>query len=176
MISVVELNALFTLAEMAITMIGVAGLVAVFLSKGGLQAADKFRFTGILVLGMNAALLAYIPYWVAKYVSDLVDVWRYSSIFGLIWIIPSVLIVSLLFAKDALKDIGAVMSRPIKLAGAIFAPTTLVVFTLNALSWPIDANSTLYEMAVLLMLGSMTFQFGSLVMHRPRLPVNAPDD
>ena len=41
MIQVVELDALFTLAELAITMIGVAGLVAVFLSKGGLKAANE---------------------------------------------------------------------------------------------------------------------------------------
>ena len=172
----VELDALFTLAELAITMIGVAGLVAVFLSKGGLKAADRFRFTGILVLGINAALLAYIPYWASKYVSSVESIWRFSSIFALVWIVPSLLIVSFLLAKDALEDIGTVMSGPIKIAGALFAPTTIAVFLMNALSWPVNSNSTLYELAVLLMLGSMTFQFGSLVMHRPLTPSVSPGE
>ena len=166
----VDLEALFNLAEMAITMIGVAGLVAVFLSKGGLQAADRFRFTGILMLGINAALLAYVPYWVSKYTADLESVWQISSIFGLLWIVPSVFIVFILLAKDALENIGSVMSKPIRIVGGLFAPVTLTLLFLNALSWPFDANSTVYEFALLLMLGSMTFQFGSLVIHRPIVP------
>jgi hypothetical protein len=43
---------------------------------------------------------------------------------------------------------------------------------INAVSWPISANSTLYEVALFLTILNMTFHFGSLVLYRaPALSV-----
>jgi hypothetical protein len=81
---VVNNDALFTLSEIAVTMVGVSGLVAIFLSKGNLQPADRVRFISILGLGILAAFFAYVPYWMSKYVTEDSSVWQFSSILAVV--------------------------------------------------------------------------------------------
>ncbi len=42
-----EQESLYTIAEIAVTLLGVSGLVAVFLAKGRLHPWDRFRFSYI---------------------------------------------------------------------------------------------------------------------------------
>jgi len=173
---VINLPALFTLSEIAITMIGLSGLVAIFLSKGSLQPADRLRFYVILVLGIIAALLGYVPYWVSNYVTDALLVWKYSSIFALLLVITSLTVPVLFFMiKDAAIDLRLIQTKSILIASLIPPLVILTMLLINALSWPINANSTLYELALFFMIVRMTVNFGSLVLFRARTPADTEE-
>jgi hypothetical protein len=58
------------------------------------------------------------------------------------------------------------------LVASILPFSALMAHLINAVSWPISANSTLYELALFLIIINMTFHFGSLVLYRaPALSV-----
>ena len=163
-------DALFTLSEIAVTMVGVSGLVAIFLSKGNLQPADRVRFVLILGLGILAAFFAYVPYWMSKYVTDASSVWQFSSILAVVAV--STLVIPLGIFMHGLEALQAVVPKFVLLVGSIFPLTAFIAHLINALSWPINANSTLYEVALFLTILNMTFHFGSLVLYRdPTLSV-----
>ena len=163
-------DALFTLSEIAVTMVGVSGLVAIFLSKGNLQPADRVRFILILGLGILAAFFAYVPYWISKYVTDASSVWQFSSILAVVAVATLVIPLGILMhGREALK---AVVPKFVLLVASILPFSALMAHLINAVSWPINANSTLYELALFLIIINMTFHFGSLVLYRdPALSV-----
>ena len=163
-------EALFTLSEIAVTMVGVSGLVAIFLSKGNLQPADRVRFVLILGLGILAAFFAYVPYWMSKYVTDASSVWQFSSILAVVAVATLVIPLGILMhAREALR---AVVPKFVLHVASIFPLSAFMAHLINAVSWPINANSTLYELALFLTILNMTFHFGSLVLYRdPTLSV-----
>ena len=163
-------EALFTLSEIAVTMVGVSGLVAIFLSKGNLQPADRVRFVLILGLGILAAFFAYVPYWISKYVTDASSVWQFSSILAVVAVSTLVIPLGLLMrAREALQ---AVVPKFVLLGASIIPFSAFMAHLINAVSWPINSNSTLYELALFLIIINMTFHFGSLVLYRaPALSV-----
>jgi hypothetical protein len=168
---VVNHEALFTLSEIAVTMIGVSGLVAIFLSKGNLQPADRVRFVLILGLGILVAFFAYIPYWMSKYVTDASSVWQFSSILAVLAV--SALVIPLGILMHAREALQAVVPKLVHLGASIFPLLAFIAHLINAVSWPINANSTLYEVALFLIILNMTFHFGSLVLYRePTLSVS----
>ena len=163
-------EALFTLSEIAVTMVGVSGLVAIFLSKGSLQPADRVRFVLILGLGILAALFAYVPYWISKYVTDASSVWQFSSILAVV--VVSTLVIPLGILMHAREALQAVVPKFVLRVASIFPLSAFMAHLINAVSWPINANSTLYELALFLIIINMTFHFGSLVLYRaPALSV-----
>ena len=163
-------DALFTLSEIAVTMVGVSGLVAIFLSKGNLQPADRVRFILILGLGILAAFFAYVPYWMSKYVTDASSVWQFSSILAIVAVFT--LVVPLGIFMQAREALQSVVPRFVLLGASIFPLSAFMAHLINAVSWPINANSTLYEVALFLTILNMTFHFGSLVLYRdPTLSV-----
>jgi hypothetical protein len=171
---VVNLDALFTLSEIAVTMIGVSGLVAIFLSNGNLEPADRLRFYVILTLGILAALLGYVPYWASKYIGDAYSVWKFSSVVALMLLVPTVSMPILLF-MNPMKALKTAVPNLFIFFNSLFPIAVATTFLTNALSWPVEANSTLYEIALFLMIGDMTFQFGSLVLFRARTSVATED-
>ena len=69
----IETETLLNYAEIAMGLMGVSGLVAVFMSRGPLAAADKLRFA-IIVLGCcNMVLFAHLPIWLARHISEVSD-------------------------------------------------------------------------------------------------------
>lgn len=166
----VNYEALFTLSEMAVTMVGVSGLVAIFLSKVNLHPADRVRFVLILGLGILAAFFAYVPYWISKYVTDASSVWQFSSILAVVTVCTLVIPLGIfMHAREALR---AVVPKFVLFGASVFPLFAFMAHLINAISWPINANSTLYELALFLIIINMTFHFGSLVLYRaPALSV-----
>ena len=161
-------DALFTLSEIAVTMVGVSGLVAIFLSKGNLHPADRVRFVLILGLGILAAFFAYVPYWMSKYVIDASAVWQFSSILAVAAVFTLVIPLGIfMHAREALQ---AVVPKFVLLGASIIPLSAFMAHLINAVSWPINANSTLYEVALFLTILNMTFHFGSLVLYRDPKP------
>jgi len=151
-------------------MVGVSGLVAIFLSKGNLQPADRVRFVLILGLGILVAFFAYVPYWMSTYVIDAALVWQFSSM--LVVLAVSTLVIPLGVVMHAREALQAVVPKFVHLGASILPLLAFIAHLVNAVSWPIDANSTLYEMALFLIILNMTFHFGSLVLYRePMLSV-----
>ena len=166
----VNYEALFTLSEMAVTMVGVSGLVAIFLSKGNLHQADRVRFVLILGLGILAAFFAYVPYWISKYVTDASSVWQFSSTLAVVTVCT--LVIPLGISMHASEALRAVVPKFVLFGASVFPLFAFMAHLINAISWPINANSTLYELALFLIIINMTFHFWSLVLYRaPALSV-----
>ena len=70
MVDTAQFDTLFTLAEMAVAMFSVAGLIAVFLTKGTLQPTDRIRFLMIVIAGIMLAVFGFVPVWVARHASS----------------------------------------------------------------------------------------------------------
>ena len=74
-----EQESLYTIAEIAVALLGVSGLVAVFLAKGRLHPWDRARFSYIAMFSAQTVLLAFIPIWLARHMSHFTTVWALSS-------------------------------------------------------------------------------------------------
>lgn len=166
MTEALNFDALFTLAEMAVTMIGVSGLVTIFLSRGELQPADRLRFMAILLIGFMAAILAYVPYWLSKYVEDPTLVWRYSSMVATAVICSAVLTTVFTRGMSGIQQLQTLYPLPLQLLTGSLPWLIISLFLMNALSWPFLTGSTPYELALMLMIGAITVHFGCLVIYR----------
>ena len=160
-----EQGTLVTIAEMGITIVGVAGLVAAFLSRGGLHPIDRLRFMMIVKSGMIAAFAAYAPIWISRYVEDSISVWQYSSALALLLLILTLLTTGLSKYGQARNQLASLVPR-----GALFyTAVPLVSVTLlatNAFSWPVRSNQTVYEVFLFLAIFQAVTQFISMVMYR----------
>lgn len=118
----------------------------------------------ILGLGILVAFFAYVPYWMSKYVTDASSVWQFSSILAVLAVSTLVIPLGILMhAREALK---AVVPKFVHYGASIFPFSAFIAHLINAISWPITANSTLYEVALFLIILNMTYHFGSLVLYR----------
>ncbi len=160
-----KFDALFTLSEMAVTMIGVSGLVTIFLSKGELQPADRIRFIAILIIGFMAAFLSYLPYWMSSYVEDVIVVWKYSSIAGAALVFSVILSVLLTRAAEGVRQLRSIYPLPLLIFIASLPWFNIALFLMNVIAWPVPTGSTLYELALMVMIGAITVHFGGLVIY-----------
>ncbi len=156
---------LVTIAEIGVTIVGVAGLVAVFLSRGGLHPIDRLRFMMIVKSGMIAAFAAYVPIWISRYVEDSISVWQYSSALALVLVILTLLTTAL----SRYGRVGNQLISAVPRAARFFAAIPLVLLTLlatNAFSWPVTSNQTVYEVFLFVAIFQAVTQFISMVMYR----------
>ncbi len=159
-----QFDTLFTIAEMAVAMFSVAGLIAVFLTKGVLQPADRLRFLMIVIPGIMVAVFAFVPVWVARYVPS-GSLWQVSSI---IFFVTAAVFLTLgtLGARDEARQLFETIPRPVTFIPTIIALFNIVMISTNAIGWPIPSNQTFYEAAMVGGLCQMAFQFTSLVIYR----------
>ena len=76
-----EVDALFSLAEIAVTMAGFSAVVVVFRRRDASRwsAADADRFNGMLVHSMTAAFFCILPSILAAFTRDPHMVWAWAS-------------------------------------------------------------------------------------------------
>ena len=82
------MGGLQTLAEIAITLAGFSGLIAVFSSQDSWGRTEKTRFLNILILCFLVVLCAMFPIFSGTYFADESSAWRISCfVFGIVQII-----------------------------------------------------------------------------------------
>jgi hypothetical protein len=160
-----QYESLYNLAEMAITMIGIAGLVTVFLSKGDLHPFDKFRFIAIVLIGFSVAILAYTPIWINGTNEPHVNSWRIGASIA-IGLQLTFLSTSAWLGRSMIRE-GLLAPKSFGFLLTIVALSIFAGNSINALSWPFQSNRILYELCLFLLLLMVALQFVSLVIFRP---------
>ena len=89
----VDNDTLLTIAELAVGLIGVSGIVVVFMSRSGIDPVDRMRFVLLLTNGMIVVVAAFIPIWIALFVEEVQTIWRLSSMCGLGLALPITVLV-----------------------------------------------------------------------------------
>ena len=161
-----EQESLYTIAEIAVALLGVSGLVAVFLAKGRLHPWDRFRFSYIAMFSSLTVLLAFTPIWLARYVSDLTTVWAISSAGYLVsaWI---VLAAGRLTSYEDVRRLQQSTSRAYRALGNLLVLIVQPVIIFNIVAWPFESNGTAYELALVLTIVHLALTFVGLALFRP---------
>ncbi len=161
-------DSLQSIAEMAITLLGVSGLVTVFLSRGDLHLIDKLRFIGIVSSGVIVAIFAFLPSWVAGSAPITPEVWQACSIGAIVFQLLTTPIVFVIAGREAVTLVREVVPLPLNVLIQLMIPATLVLHLMNAVSWPIEPNQVTYEVCLFLALLFGTLMFVSIVLFRPK--------
>jgi hypothetical protein len=169
MVQTIDHDTLATLAEMGVTIIGIAGLVAVFLSRGMLDRVDRVRFLMIVLPAGMTAIGSYVPLWFARHLNDPASVWQYSA-----WTVGLAVVFSQFLLNRSGYGYGSEFSKAYRLivspysfwgTTAVFA-AILLLMGANGASWPFQSNQTIHELVLMLMMTQATLQFVSMVFFR----------
>jgi hypothetical protein len=155
---------LLTIAEIAVGLAGFSGVVAGFLQRGGLSAADRLRFISLFITVFATLVLAFIP--IALAYGDFQDesIWRLSSIVMMLAGIAG--FVSIPFAMHRMrKEIAPSLLAPI----LVLVPPLInfVVQLMNAGAWIWQPNFVPYLIGMLLCLFEAGLIFVFIVLFRP---------
>lgn len=163
-----EFDTLLTISELAIGLIGVTGIVAVFLTKGEMEYFDKIRFSMIVATGSSVAFLAFVPIWLSRVMSTEILVWRVSAVIVLCVAITGNILIGYFTREFWQKIPKAVSGNTIvsKILASILTTMVFLLVLVNLASWPVPANGTFHEIVLFLGLLQMAFTFSNLVMSR----------
>ena len=160
----IENDVLLTLAELAVGLIGVSGIVAVFLTKGRLHSADQLRFISIVVNGMLVVVFALVPIWTNSFIEDDESLWRFSSSAGLIitfLIWPPLRLYAVRHPEAYSFNPGTYHTT------TVIAVLSVALVALNVIGWPLPPNGVFYQISLLGPLVQVGILFASLVVVRP---------
>ncbi len=160
----IETDVLLAIAEIAVGLIGVSGIIAVFVSRGGMHVLDRMRFVLLVLNGMLVVVSALLPIWIARYVADPEAIWRYASLLGLIVAIGFFIPVRRYQQKH---DIVWLHDQAMNVVIPFVAVTGTVFLALNIVSWPVPANPTFYEISLVFTLIQVSVFFVALAIYRP---------
>ena len=163
-----EFDALFTIAEISVGLVGVTGLVVAFMSKGRMHITDTLRFSLIVSVGFTTALLSFTPYWVSRFTTNPELVWQVSSCIGIATFVIFALATRSSVQKhlETVERLIAQVSPALRYGPPVMQGTSVILYVTNAISWPIESNSTFYEIALFIGIGYMMFLIAVLVVVR----------
>jgi hypothetical protein len=158
-------NELLTIAEIAISIAGFAGMIVAFANRGRLTLADQLRFLGVFVIAFSALLLAFFP--IALFYGDFrsQQVWRISSIVMVFWSI-----LGFIPYPFALRKIVAELEGHTLLPVALFLFPfigNIILQILNSSAWLWKPNFIPYLAGVLTYLYIASLFFVLIVIFRP---------
>ena len=161
----VNSEALFTLAEVAVGLLGFAAVTTALIYQRDrvLDAFDKIRFYWIVFTGLVVIVGCFIPQWLDYFIDDGQRLWFWSSIlytseaaiFGAVVISP-------LVNNQGLTRILRVKRTWLQLTLGLSAINATPII-LNLASWPVPSNQVFYEVAMLAPMVQMVFLFIDLV-------------
>ena len=155
---------LLTIAEIAVGLAGFSGVVAGFIQRGGLSAADRLRFTALFITVFAALVLAFIPIALAYGGFQDESIWRLSSIVMMLVAIAG--IVSIPFGVHRVrKEIAPSLLPNILLL--VPALINVVVQLMNVGAWIWQPNFVPYLIGMLLCLFEAGLIFVFIVLFRP---------
>ena len=161
-----DFSTLLGLAQLAIGLLGVSGIVAVFLTARPIGSLDSARFLTIVATGCLVAFLAFVPVWLNRHFATDVNIWQVASGIALVMSILVNLLVGA-FAHTSFKQVAQSHSGTHLIARVGAGLLTLIIILLmfaNILSWPVESNATVYEIMLFVGLVQMAISFASLVI------------
>ena len=160
-------DALFTLAEVAVGLLGFAALTTALIHQrgGSLGFLDQVRFYWIILNGLVVIVGCFIPQWLNYFIDDGQRLWLWSSI---LYSCEAVIFFAVIFSSLVSKENYLQIFRIKRTWWWItfgFAVITITPIILNLTSWPIPSNQVFYEFAMLAPMVQMVFVFVDLVAH-----------
>ncbi|MBW2398640.1 MAG: hypothetical protein JRG80_05130 [Deltaproteobacteria bacterium] len=155
---------LLTIAEIAVGLAGFSGVVAGFIRRGGLSAADRLRFIALFVSAFAVLVLAFIPIALAYSGFQDESIWRRSIIVMMLAQIAG--FGSIPFAMHRIrKEIAPSLLASI----LVLVPPLInvVVQLMNAGAWIWQPNFVPYLIGMILCLFEAGLIFVFIVLFRP---------
>ena len=155
---------LLTIAELAVGLAGIAGLIVAFTRHGKLLPMDRFRFIVLFSQALFVAVLAFVPFGFHHAGRGGPALWSPSS---------GVMVVLMVCTTWWLiVHLGPAISpeeRPPKwFYAAVYGPATfnLLLQITNFVGWPMESGVLSYLVGLLLWLSVPALVFASLVLNR----------
>lgn len=166
----IDTDTLLTIAELAVGLIGVSGIVVVFMSRDGIDPVDRMRFVLLLTNGMVVAVAAFIPIWIAYFVESVQTIWRLSSACGFALALPiSALVARHQNSLPTWKSSRAKVASLFRYGPWALAGVGFLLPTLNILAWPFAPNQAFYEAALIATLIQVSLFFAELAIYPSRI-------
>lgn len=157
---------MLNIAQIAVGLAGVSGVVAAFLQRGGLPAADRLRFVALFATAFIALILAFVP--IALWYAGLEQVllWRLSSalmtLFGIVGLVsypPGLRLV------QSHLEITARVWQTLLLVPAI---ANVLLQLANTVTWFWQPGFLPYLVGMLVWLYTAGLEFVTIVLYRPQ--------
>jgi hypothetical protein len=164
-----DASSLATISELAMTLFGVTGIVAVFLGRSELGTKDRARFLMIVLPTLLVALAGYVPIWLSRYSEDPLDIWRLSTLIVLVTMFATTLAMNVLgygLRSAVFYDLKRITPPTMMVIYVMIAALNLLLLFANSTGWPFPPNQTMYEVVLFLLLLKASGEFVSLVLYR----------
>ncbi len=160
-----ESDELLTIAELAVGLAGIGGLVVAFTRQGRLSAIDRFRFIVLFSQALFVAVLAFVPFGFHHAGRAGPALWSASSgVMVVLWVC-SAWWVGVHLRPDSFSPEE---DLPKSLFVALVGPATfsLLLQIANFVGWPMESGVLSYLVGLLLWLSAPALVFASLVLNR----------
>ena len=156
---------LLTIAEIAVGLAGFSGVVAAFIQRGSLSAADRLRFVALFVTAFTALVLAFVPIMLAYGGFQDENLWHLSSTVMVLIGLP--VIAAYPFGVRRIRREIETHSLLPPMLILVPALIHLVVQLMNAGGWIWQPNFVPYLIGMLIYLYSAGVMFVFIVLFRP---------
>lgn len=157
---------LLTIAELAVGLAGIAGLVVAFTHEGKLGSTDRYRFIALFSLALFAAVLAFVPFGFHHSGKVGPAVWSASSgVMVVLWVCSAWWI-----GVYLRPDFSAEELLPRSVSVAFIGPPTfnLLLQIANFVGWPMEPGAASYVIGLLIWLSIPALLFAVLILYRAR--------
>ncbi len=156
---------LLTIAELAVALAGFSGVVVAFAHQGKLTTLDRWRFAGLLLLSMGAAVIAFVPSLLHFLGLTGPALWRGSSV---AYLVVAVLFLTLFTPRlrRISQGLADVTPRPFLVVNIGLTVLTYASQLSNAVGWPYSPGPALLVFGLLMWLVTASMFFGLLVLGR----------
>jgi len=156
---------LLTIAEIAVTLAGFAGVVVAFLHRGELHAVDRIRFVNFFTIAFEAVILAFVPIALSHLEFEGSRLWVWSSAFMIgLWTLHMMMVP--LFLARVLGAMRVVSPFPTVLM-LVPAFVNVAVQLVNATGWLHEPGFVPYLFGLFVYLYSAGVSFVYMVIFRP---------
>ncbi len=154
---------LLTIAELAVGLAGIAGLVVAFTRHGKLLPIDRFRFIVLFSQALFVAVLAFVPFGFHHAGRAGPALWSPSSGVMVVLMVCTAWWVSHLRPAFSPEDLP-----PKWFYVAVFGSATfnLLLQIANFVGWPMESGVLSYLVGLLIRLSFPAILFASLVLYR----------
>ena len=148
-----------TVAEVAITIVGFSGIVALFTDRLGIRdnPQNRLSFIDLLSAGFGAVFLSFLPTALGNFIGDEEILWRVSDISMAMWFLGS-LVLLFLVGKGTKPESRLIVILPVL---ALSLAVSLFLSGIGLLSLNMGS---LYFVGLLFLLAMSAMQFCVLIL------------
>ena len=155
---------LLTIAELAVGLAGIAGLVVAFTRQGRLSPTDRFRFIALFSQALFAAGLAFVPFGFHHAGKVGPEIWSASSgVMVVVWVFTAWWL-----GIHLRPEFSAEEDLPRSFWVALLGPSVLSLFLqiANFIGWPTAPGVLPYLFGLLAWLLVSALLFATIILYR----------